>query len=264
MKSGNLHSRMKKYENVSQSYLMRKTPVIIRLDGKAFHTFTRGFEKPFDPIFRTAMYKTMLNLCENIGGCVFGYTQSDEISLVLCDYQKQDTQPWFDYNLQKIVSVSAGLAAYHFSNLFEHELKKSNDMHRYEEAREHITVFDARAFNLPYDEVVNYMVWRQQDAVRNSIQSVAQAYFSHNELQGLSCNQLQDKLFTEKGVNWNDYDTLYKRGCCAVRRDFERSTPSGNIKYKNLWTVETEIPIFTQDKNYILNEITFDSGGENE
>lgn len=114
MDKTSLGDRMKGYEAIPKNYLMRRQPVIIRLDGKAFHSFTRGFDKPFDNEFMAAMQSTMKFLCENIQGCVLGYTQSDEITLVLCDYQKLDTDAWFGYNVQKMVSVSASMATLAF------------------------------------------------------------------------------------------------------------------------------------------------------
>lgn len=101
---------------------MRRTPVIIRLDGKAFHTFTKGFVKPFDECMSKAMQETMKYLCENIQGCVLGYTQSDEITLVLIDYQKLTTDAWFDYNVQKICSVAASMATLIFNRRFQEQI----------------------------------------------------------------------------------------------------------------------------------------------
>ena len=113
-----LSDRMKTYENVNRTYLTRRTPVIIRLDMRAGHTFTKGFQKPFDEIFMKSMRETMKYLCENIQGCKLGYTQSDEISLLLVDYDDINTAAWFDYNILKIVSVSASMATLAFNKAF--------------------------------------------------------------------------------------------------------------------------------------------------
>lgn len=110
---------MKAYESISKNFLIRRQPVIIRLDMKAGHTFTRGFNKPFDKVFMKSMKQTMKYLCENIQGCVLGYTQSDEITLVLCDYQTLTTDAWFGYNVQKMTSISASMATYIFNKIFE-------------------------------------------------------------------------------------------------------------------------------------------------
>lgn len=187
MKGDNLGDRMKSYENISRIYLEKKMPVIVRIDGKAFHTFTRNFKKPFDEVMVKAMQDTMKYLCENVEGCVLGYTQSDEITLVLCDYKKETSQAWFDNNMQKICSVSASMATLAFNRYFDICLQNLNDDDKndvttvciYNHAKEKGAMFDSRAFNIPVDEVNNCLLWRQLDAIRNSIQSVAQANFSH-------------------------------------------------------------------------------------
>lgn len=266
MDKTSLGDRMKQYEAVPKNFLMRKNPVIIRLDGKAFHTFTRGFEKPFDKIIEIAMKETMLYLCKNIQGCVLGYTQSDEITLVLCDYQKIDTDAWFEYNVQKMVSISAAMATYAFNMILDNiatdsfaeagnQKTKTTDLIM--RKRNKGAFFDARAFSLPRHEVVNCLIWRQQDATRNSIQALAQSLYSHNELQGINCNKLQDKMFTEKGVNWNDLTTYQKRGACAIQKLVTKASKTKGIVTRYSWVIDDEIPIFTQDRSYIEDRITF-------
>lgn len=119
MMRDSLGDRMKRYENITRNYLTPRTPVIIRLDGKAFHSFTRGFERPFDMTLIKTMQQTMKYLCENIQGCVLGYTQSDEITLVLIDYKKLNSDSWFDYNIQKMTSISASMATFAFNKLLQ-------------------------------------------------------------------------------------------------------------------------------------------------
>ena len=242
-----LGTRMKEfYEAVPKKKLMRRTPVAIRLDGKAFHTFTRGFQKPFDDVLGAAMRNTMKYLCENIQGCVFGYTQSDEITLILVDYQKLNTAAWFDYEVQKMCSIAASMATMAFNKFFAEEVDiyNSNPNNSGIQANWYITaklkgaMFDARVFNIPKEEVANLIYWRQLDATRNSIQMVGQANFTHKELQGVSCNQIQNKLLTEKNINWNDFPTHLKRGSCCIK----------NID----WCIDLEIPIFKgEDRDYI-------------
>ena len=265
-KKDSLGDRMKAYEAVPKNFLMRKNPVVIRLDGKAFHTFTRGFEKPFDKIIERAMTETMLYLCKNIQGCVLGYTQSDEITLVLCDYQKINTDAWFEYNVQKMVSISAAMATYAFNMVLDsiaadlfaeagNQNTKVTDLIM--RKRDKGTFFDARAFSLPHNEVVKCLIWRQQDATRNSIQALAQSLYSHNELQGIDCNKLQDKMFAEKGVNWNDLTTYQKRGACAIQKLVTKTSSTKGIVIRYSWIIDDEIPIFTQDRDYINSRINF-------
>ncbi len=252
MKKDNLGDRMKEnYENRAKTQLLRRTPVIIRLDGKAFHTFTKGFEKPFDKALVYAMQDTMLALCKGIQGCVLGYTQSDEITLVLTDYSKLETSAWFDYDVQKICSVSASMATLVFNNSFTMRCKLYASNHPTDIDNAHNNsasegaLFDSRCFNIPKEEVTNCILWRQQDAIRNSINSVAQANFSHKELHGLNVNQVHDKLFKERGINWNDFPTCLKRGSCCIKEE---------VNGIFTWIIDNDIPIFTgEDRNYIEN-----------
>ena len=283
-----LGTRMKTYyEQIPKTKLMRRTPVIIRIDGKAFHTFTRGFKRPFDEILIKTMQETTKYLCENIQGCVLGYTQSDEITLVLVDYQRFESSAWFDYEIQKICSISASMATMAFNKFFrnnvenfiqdcatdyetqglcgevtiEYELCKT-----YEKALEKGAMFDARVFNIPKEEVTNCVYWRQLDASRNSVQMVGQANFSHKELQNKSCNMIQDMLMEQKGINWNDFSTYKKRGTCVIKEEYLPYEPAPGyedceinaLDYRTRWIIDTEIPIFKgEGREYIEQLINF-------
>ena len=250
-----LGDRMKNnYENITRYYLTRRMPVIIRIDGRAFHTFTRGFKKPFDDILVSTMQDTMKYLCENIQGCVLGYTQSDEISLVLTDYAELTTDAWFGNNLQKMCSVSASMATVAFNKFFYDNMPaEEENSGTYYKALEKGAMFDSRVFTIPKEEVCNYLIWRQQDATRNSIQSVGQANFSQKELHGKSCNKIQDMLMLQKGINWNDYSSTLKRGSCCIKtviQDLSTEVKGGESPISK-WVIDNEIPIFTQDRNYV-------------
>jgi tRNA(His) 5'-end guanylyltransferase len=177
-----LGNRMKKnYENRTRYFLPRRTNTIIRIDGEAFHTFTRGFDKPFDYILMSAMDNTTKSLCGEIQGCVMGYCQSDEISLLLTDFDKPTTDAWFDGNIQKIVSVSASMA----TGFFNDHLRSASDLNYGDPfaLTDKTAFFDARVFTIPdNDEVINYFIWRQKDAVRNSISMVAQSLYSRGRM----------------------------------------------------------------------------------
>ena len=266
-----LGTRMKEfYEQVPKTRLVRRMPVAIRIDGKAFHTFTRGFQKPFDEILIKSMQDTMKYLCENIQGCVLGYTQSDEITLILIDYQTLNTSAWFDYEVQKMCSIAASMATMAFNKFFEQNVEHECQIGLLQEydietkpialceaycrSMEKGAMFDARVFNIPKEEVANLIYWRQLDATRNSIQMVGQANFSHNELQNKSCNDIQDMLMTQKGINWNDFPTHMKRGSCCIRMDdWEGCSDFHDTSYpRKKWVVDTEIPIFKgEDRKYI-------------
>ena len=284
----NLGTRMKEYyENVSKTKLMRRTPVAIRIDGKAFHTFTQGFQKPFDEILIKSMQNTMKYLCENMQGCVLGYTQSDEITLILVDYKKLNSDAWFDYEVQKICSIAASMATMAFNKFFAKELNVFKAEHTvfntnewaYPEAAQLWVVyqssltkgamFDARCFNIPREEVTNLIYWRQLDATRNSIQMVGQVNFSHKELQNKSCNDIQEMLMLQKSINWNDFPTHQKRGSCCVRKVVDITTKDiceeqewGEPIKKTMvtahydWVIDTEIPIFKgEGRDYIESRI---------
>lgn len=268
------------YEQIPKTKLMRRCPVAIRIDGKAFHTFTRGFQKPFDEVLIKSMQETMKYLCENIQGCVLGYTQSDEITLILVDYKKLTSSAFFDYEVQKICSIASSMATMAFNRIFAEKVKEFiyNDGENYENNSEEYrlcsvyknavnkgAMFDARCFNIPKEEVTNLVYWRQLDASRNSIQMVGQANFSHKELQNKSCNDIQDMLMTQKGINWNDLPTYQKRGSCCVRnkivivsndvttdvhlRDFSKS--------ENEWIIDTDIPIFKGEGREYIDRLVF-------
>ena len=264
-----LGTRMKEfYEQVPKTRLVRRMPVAIRIDGKAFHTFTRGFRKPFDHILIKTMQETTKYLCENIQGCVFGFTQSDEITLILVDYQKLTSSAWFDYEVQKICSISASMATMAFNKFFKKNAEnyiqncatdyetdglygKGTPEYQlceiYQKAIEKGAMFDARCFNIPKEEVTNLIYWRQLDAIRNSIQMVGQANFSHKELQNKTCNMIQDMLHEQKGINWNDYPTVWKRGTAVVKVTIE----SERINASN-WVIDTEMPILKgEDRAYV-------------
>jgi tRNA(His) 5'-end guanylyltransferase len=267
-----LSDRMKCYENVTRNYLTRRAPAIIRVDGKAFHSFTRGFKKPFDGIFVKSMQETMKYLCENIQGCVLGYTQSDEITLVIIDYEKIESCAWFDNNIQKMASISASMATLAFNKYFSanvykyiEDYKKEHQLIFIEEDNKYYNtlidaikkgaMFDSRVFTIPKEEVINCVIWRQQDATRNSINSVGQANFSHKQLQNKSCNDVQDMLMSEKGINWNDYTTTLKRGSCCIKMPQKINDGTKQEYIRNKWIIDNEIPIFTQDREYINSRI---------
>ena len=266
MKKDSLGDRMKQYEGIPKTSLMRRNPVIIRIDGKAFHTFTRGFERPFDDILIESMQETMKYLCENIQGAKLGYTQSDEISLLLTDYENINTTAWFDYEIQKMCSIAASMATLAFNRAFEERIEgldfdwsmgvegiNSDYLSTLYKALKKGAMFDARCFSIPKEEVCNYFLWRQNDCVRNSIQMVAQANFSHKQLQNKSCDELQEMLWQEKNINWNDFETVKKRGSCCTKTGKHTvvDMKTGEQKDRLIWEIDKDIPIFTQDRNYI-------------
>lgn len=231
-------SRMKQnYEFRQRHYLTRRTPVIIRCDIKAAHTYCRPLKDRFHDGFIKVMNLTAIKLAEEIQGCQLIYLQSDELNILLHDYKKLTSHAWFDYCQNKVESISAAIASTTFS---------LNSYHIWGDDTLKPVYFDSRAFNLPEAEVCNYFYARQRDAVKNSINSLAQSLYSHNQLQGKNSNQLQEMCF-QAGVNWNDLSTYKKRGRCV----FKQSYVNEDDATRTHWVVDNEIPEFSQDRNYI-------------
>jgi tRNA(His) 5'-end guanylyltransferase len=258
-----LGDRMKDfYEDRTRYKLARRTNTIIRIDGKAFHTYTKGLQRPFDQGLMEDMNKTAEYLCQNIQGAKFGYVQSDEISILITDYDDIDTHAWFDANLQKMASIAASLATAEFNRL--RLIRKMNTtvatagsiLEQFKHA-----MFDARVFQIPYqEEVINYFLWRQQDATRNSISSVAQSLYSAKELHGKKTSDMQEMIF-QKGINWNDFTPREKRGSIIrrvehvyARRDepiMDGKTRVIEAYKRKKWEADLNTPIISQDKDYL-------------
>jgi tRNA(His) guanylyltransferase len=271
-----LGDRMKKYyEDRTRITLPRRTYTIIRIDGKAFHTFTRGLNRPFDDGLIEDMDLTACYLCKNIQGAKFGFVQSDEISILLTDFDKIGTDAWFDGNIQKMVSVAASMATSKFNQLrLVREIRENGtdacvpqvDVKTKVIAWElvynfKLAEFDARVFTIPSDiEVENYFIWRQQDTVRNSISSVAQSLYSHKELANKNTNEQQELIF-QKGINWNDYAPKYKRGRFILKEEFELKPDVDKLNsasaIRTRW-IAGECPTFTQDREFLLKYIPKD------
>lgn len=256
MPKDSLGDRMKgHYEARTRVLLPRRTFVMIRVDGVCFHQYTRGCERPYDLGLMEDMDRTALALCRNIAGAQLAYVQSDEISVLLTDFGSTQTEAWFDNSLQKLVSVSASLATVHFNQARRERSPEQTKL----------ACFDSRAFTIPDPvEVENYFVWRGQDATRNSISMTAQAHFAHERLQGKTANELQEMLWQEKGLNWNDTPGGFKRGRCVVKRsvvddvDFEDKrtgeTRRAEGVERRVWEVVVP-PVFTQDRLWLQSHI---------
>ena len=248
-----LGKRMKRYEAIPQISLMRRTPVAIRIDGKAFHTFTKHLNKPWDNIFQKSMQETMKYLCQNIQNCVFGYQQSDEITLILTDYETLTTDAWFGYEVQKLCSISASMATLKFNQAFTDNASKWCDdfwkaWNRSKEEADYFdalnecvrkgAMFDARCFNIPKEEVTNLVYWRQVDAVRNSIQSMGQAHFSHKQLMNKTTKEVRQML-EDNGTLWEDRPVAERRGVAC-------------LKGEDGWYIDYNMPILKgEDRDYI-------------
>jgi len=220
MSSDSLGDRMKSYEAVFKNKLVPRTPVMIRLDGRAFHTLTRNMVKPFDNTMIKSMELAAIDVMSQIQGAKIAYVQSDEVSIAMTDYDSFLSDGWFGYNHSKIVSISSSLMSVRFA----HYMKLKNT---YE-------VFDSRAFSIPADDIGNAFLWRAQDWARNSLQMYARANFTHSELHKKNQGDMHEMLHGI-GKNWTtDLTGQEKNGVFLVK------TPEGIIsKYDVLPTFES-------------------------
>ena len=261
--------RMKGYENCYRIYLPKRSAVVVRVDGRAFHSFTKGFARPYDELLAHCMWETARKLCENVSGCKFGYTQSDEITLILTDYENINTEPWFGNNLQKIVSITASMATYFFNDEFRRAVHKEafnesqssvTEAHQ-KSITQKLCVFDSRAFIVPREEIFNVLYWRQLDCKRNSIQLLGQVHFSHNQLQGKNGNQIQEMLWREKGINWAKEPEWFKNGVSIYKQPTEimflNKYDNEDMVIRNKWIVDKNTPVFTQDHAFINKHFEF-------
>lgn len=263
MNKDSLGDRMKGYEAVSKTKLVSRMPVVLRVDGRSFHTFAHGFRKPFDYTLIKAMQETMKYLCENVQNCVFGYAQSDEITLVLVDYKTLNTSAFFDNEVQKMCSIVASMATMAFNKYFTEYVNTydwnvrhcyysapikpdeitqlDKQMECYKKAIDKGAMFDCRCFNVPKEDVANAVYWRQLDAMRNSVQMVAQSIWPHKFLQGKSCEDIKELLRINK-TPWEEYSIYCQRG-------------SACYKSKIGWKIDEQMPVLKDDWNYIKQYI---------
>ena len=273
MDTSDLANRMKEYEKRNQYYLQKRTPVAIRVDGRSFHTFTNGFQRPFDDMLIKTMQETAKYMCENIQGAKFAYVQSDEITIILTDYDTLETDCWFNYRTDKLCSIAASMATMIFNKIFKEKVENFIEeggafslaqlnynqmkMEPYLKAIEKGAMFDARCFNIPKEEVTNLIYWRQLDATRNSIQMVGQANFSHKELQNKSCNDIQDMLHEQKGINWNDYPTVCKRGTAIIYVNYQNPQSLTDKDIIKGWKIDTEMPILKGENRAYVDDLVY-------
>jgi tRNA(His) 5'-end guanylyltransferase len=220
------------------------------------------FEKPFDDKLSNVMDIATIELCKYLNP-KFAYTQSDEISLVFTDIEKIESELIFDGKVQKLCSISASKITAAFNKamlkillLFKYNPNEIIEKIMTDNLPQINAVFDSRVFIIPdFREVSNYFIWRQQDCTRNSVSMAASANFPHKLLEGKSSEEKQEMLFTEKGINWNDYLIKYKRGVIIKKQLIFVDGENGEPVQRNKWLPDYNTPIFTQDKEYLYNLI---------
>lgn len=261
IKKDSLGDRQKAYEAVNDRILVPKMPFIIRVDGKAFHTYTRGFVKPFDNIMGITMIEVTKKLCEEIPGAVLGYTQSDEITIV-CKYTDRIvSQAWFNGRVRKIETIAASKATKWFNKIFSEKVhdyienfegtkEYKNTLRLFYNKKIGMAEFDARAFNIPEWDCINNVIWRQQDATRNSIEAVGHANFSTKELHKVNCDGIKEMLLKQKNINWESDFTPYQKYGAFCYKIQETRTIKGETVERTLWYCNPyEEYIITEDRN---------------
>lgn len=247
-----LGDRMKAYERSYETYMIGRLPVVIRVDGKGFSRWTKqtARKKPFDPELADAMAYACSQTASNIEGCVFGYTQSDEMTFVLRNDQSLESTPWFGNRVQKITSVVAAYVTAYFNEMI---------INSWEATPTPLAVFDARVFAVPsVQEAINCLVWRQNDATKNSIS--AACYYevatkvgkktARKLMHGLGQKQQQELLFQERAINWNDYPIRYKRGI-GTYRVVETKEMDGKSYTRSSWKIDNDLPVFTKEPEFL-------------
>lgn len=216
--------------------------MIIRVDGRAFHTYTKKFKRlgeegPWSTHMQEAMSSAAKSLMSEISGAKLAYAQSDEISVLVTDYDSLTTQAWFGKSIQKVASVSSSIATVGFNTSVQ-------------SLNIGFATFDSRAFVLPKEEVANYFIWRQKDAIRNSVAMLAQAHFSSKQLHGKGVALMRKMLLEEKQVSWDSLPSWQKRGWCVSREIKDK--PEG---HRTVISPDLEVPEFSSKREYVEKHV---------
>jgi len=248
-----LSDRMKQYEGTYRGYLKIENEhdvVVIRVDGRAFHTYTRGAKEPFDEMLQSSMNEVARELCENIQGAQLAYVQSDEVSVIVS--AGNGANIWFDGNIQKMCSISAAIASTRMTLESPRVFGKMR-----------VAQFDSRVFVLPKEEVINYLIWRQSDATRNSVQMLARSLFSHKQLLGKSCDVMK-QMVREAGRPWENEAIGSTRGRCIIKQSFQENVEYVDKRTKQIknavaertrWIPIWDIPCFVQDRTFVAQQL---------
>ena len=231
-----------KYEDPFRVILPQRTYLLIRVDGRAFHTYTKSFNRPFDQYLHDGMVVAGLETMQEIGGAKFAFGQSDEFSFVATDFDTHESQMWFGGNKSKIESITASVFTAEFNRFIRHLRPQLKNAY-----------FDARAFIIPMEhEVINYFVWRQQDTIRNSVSMLARHYFSAKKLHGVSTAEAK-KLLAKEGVYWNKQPSAFRRGTALYKPEKAIDNPPPGRS--NGWLVDGDLPLFAHNPSFVAQHL---------
>lgn len=270
-------NRLPEPENNFCSIMKHRKPIMLRVEGKSFRVFTQGLEKPFDYVLMETMLDTMKYLCEHIPGCVFGYTQSDEIVLILSNDTAFVTDTWLKYSIQEISNATSSMATLAFNMFFrdnaeaalqyadtESSIERCMDFNfRQYEKKFDTARFDACGLFIPQEEICNCLISCQRDAIYNSIISVGQANFSQEQLHGKHYIMIKDMLWSEKRIKWDDFPSIYKKGSCCYCNTgqitgFDPQNDGRSVDVtRNIWVIDREIPFFSKERNFVEQKLSF-------
>lgn len=256
------------FENVSFSFLKRNLPMIISVSGENYPEFIKDFQKPYDPIFISAMQKTLLQLCERIPGCIFGYTEAFDLTLVIMPPANIESTSWYSLDTQRIVSLAASITAMEFNRTFEKsaksyvlggnnfdETKKINAMQGYVNAIDKGAVFSAKCFNLSPDEIYKYIYARQKESIGISVKAAARTFFKENELVGKSSSDIQFMIFDKAGINFDDYPAAFKHGSACLKNYSIDGSLFSELHPENAWVIDKEMPMLRDDNKEYVNRL---------
>ena len=253
-----LKLEMKKYEESSATKLAKKTPVFIKLNVCSYAQMTKHLRKPYDVIFANAMQHTMMSICEVAHGAIFAYSNFDEITVVLTDYHKLNSNAWFSYDVQKMSSVVSSIATVEFNSEFNKLVQefekdysganKENLLVEYKKLAEHKIMFSSHCFNVPENRVCDMLYWRQKECTKNIIQSIGRMYFENDVLVGKCNDEILEMLRETYGIDWVNLPVELKRGVACTKG-------SNPFSKKKNWAIDKHMPLLIEPNQDYIKKI---------
>lgn len=247
-----LQEEEKRYLTKSCGKLQKSVPVFIRVKFRAFETFNKRLLKPFDPLVEYAMEKTMIKLCQEIQGSIFGFVARDEITVVVVDYNKATSTAWLDYDIESVSSAAASIAAVAFTKYMEEHVNmvkdKGVDISKYQSCLQQYVSFTTKCFNVPDDRICDMLLLKQLLNRRNSIQIFGHQYLSRNRQLGMCNEDIIDTVNEEFGEDWNMLSNTYKLGCGCTKGPNPFTT-------RRKWRIVKDLPLLRDENKWHIESI---------